>query len=92
MGKAFAEWISHSVYFAVNPIPLAEGWCHAMVASEQHRHWSQAEYPVRLVLNLASSELDSIPLFVGSPPSTVRTGPAEDIGCGWAIRVPPSHL
>ena len=68
MEEAFAEWISHSVHFAVNPIPLAEGWRHVMVASEWHRHQSQAEYPVRPVPNFASSESDSTLPLVGSAP------------------------
>ena len=65
VGEAFTEWISHSAHFAVNPIPLAEGWCCMMVASERHRHRSWAEYPVRPVPNLASSESDSTPPLVG---------------------------
>ena len=59
LGEAFTEWISCSAHFAVNPIPLAEGWHHVMAASEWHRHQSWAEYQVRLVPNLAFSELDS---------------------------------
>ena len=35
VGEAFAEWISCSVHFAVIPLPLAEGWCQAVAASEQ---------------------------------------------------------
>ena len=68
VGKAFSEWISRSAHFAVNPIPLAEGWRCAMAASERCRHWSQAEYPVRLGSYLASSESDSTPPLVGSAP------------------------
>ena len=91
-GEAFSEWISHSVHFAVNPLPLAEGWCHVMAASEGHRQWLQAQYTGRPALNLASSESDSNPSLVGSaPPAAVRTGPVEDTGCGWAARVPTSH-
>ena len=68
VGEAFAEWISCSAHFAVNPVPLAEGWCHAMAASERCRLWSWAEYPTRLVPNLASSKLNSTPPLVGSAP------------------------
>ena len=32
--EAFAEWISHSAHFAVNPLPLVEGWHHVIAASE----------------------------------------------------------
>ena len=92
IGEVFAEWISHSVHFAVNPVPLVEGWHRVMVASEWCRHRSQVEYPVRLVPNLASSESDStLPLIGSAPPSAVRTGPVEDTGCGWATRVLPIH-
>ena len=68
MGEAFSEWISCSVHFTVNPMPLAEGWHHMMVASERHRQWSWAEYPSRPVPNLASSESDSTPPLAGSAP------------------------
>ena len=37
--EAFSEWISDSAHFAVNPMPLAEGWHHAMVTSERQRQW-----------------------------------------------------
>ena len=68
VGEVFAEWISHPVHFTVNPIPLGEGWCHVMAASEWHRHQSWAEYPGQLVPNLASSKSDSTPPLVGSVP------------------------
>ena len=68
MGEAFSELISYSVHFAVSPMPLGEGWHHVMAASERHRQWSQAEYPGRPVLSLASSELDSNLPLVGSAP------------------------
>ena len=93
VGEAFAEWISHSAHFTVNPIPPAEGWSCVMAASEQHRHWSQAEYPGQLVPNLASSKSDSTLSLVGSaPPSAMKFDPAEDTGSGWATRAPPTHL
>ena len=38
VGDAFTKWISHSAHFAVNPLPLAEGYCHGLVTSEQCRH------------------------------------------------------
>ena len=34
IGEAFAEWISCSAHFAVNPLPLVKGWHCAVVASE----------------------------------------------------------
>ena len=92
VGKAFSEWISHSTHFNVNPMPLAEGLCHMMVASERWRQWSRMVYPGRQVSNQASSETDSTLLLVGSaPPTAVRTSPVEDMGCGWVTRVPTSH-
>ena len=82
MGEAFSEWISCSAHFTVNPVPRAEGWCHAMAASERQRQWSRMEYPGRPVSNQASSETDSTLLLVGStPPAAIRTSPAEDTGC-----------
>ena len=87
VGEAFTEWISHSAHFAGNPLPLAVGWCHAVAASEQCRHWSQAEYQGHPVLNLATSKSDStLPLVGSAPPSTLKIGPAEDTGSGWAAR------
>ena len=38
--EAFSEWISCSTHFAVNPLPLAKGWCCVMAASERCRQWS----------------------------------------------------
>ena len=35
VGEAFAEWISHSAYFAVIPLQLVECWCGAVAASER---------------------------------------------------------
>ena len=32
--EAFMEWISCSAHFAANPLPLVEGCCCAVVASE----------------------------------------------------------
>ena len=68
MGDVLFEWISHSTRLTVNPIPLSEGWCHVMAASERCRHRLQAEYPGRPVPNLVSSESDSILPLVGSAP------------------------
>ena len=34
VGEALTEWISHPVHFTVKPLPLAEGWHHAVAASE----------------------------------------------------------
>ena len=66
VGEVFSEWICCSVHFAVNPIPLAEGWHHMMAASERHRLQSWLEYPGRPAPNLAFSESDSSPPLVGS--------------------------
>ena len=85
MGEAFSEWISHSTHFTVNPMPLAEGWHCTMTASERQRQQSR----MGPVSNLASSESDStLPLVGSAPPAAVMTGLAEDMGCGWATRVP----
>ena len=90
--EAFSEWISHCAYFAINPVPLAEGWCCMMVASEMCRQWLRVEYPGRTVSNMASGELDSNPPLVGSdPPRAERGGPMEDTGCGWATRMFVGH-
>ena len=35
VGDAFSEWISHSAHFVVNPIPLAEGWRHAVAVADR---------------------------------------------------------
>ena len=35
VGGTFSEWISRSAHFAVNPIPLEEGWRCAMAVAEQ---------------------------------------------------------
>ena len=32
VGQAFSEWISHSMHFTVNIMPLTEGWHCVMVA------------------------------------------------------------
>ena len=34
IGEAFMDWISPSTHFAVNTLPLVEGWHHAVAASE----------------------------------------------------------
>ena len=68
MGEAFGEQIFHAAHFTVNPLPLVEGWCHAVAVSEWCRHWSQAEYQGHPVLNLATSESDSTLPLVGSAP------------------------
>ena len=90
--QAFSEWISCPMHFPVNPMPLAEEWRHAMVTSERWRQRSRTEYPGKPVSNHISCETDSTPPLVGSsPPTAVRTSPAEDMRCGWAARVPTSH-
>ena len=35
MGEAFSEWISHSMHFAVDPLPLAEDWPVLNLASSE---------------------------------------------------------
>ena len=34
VAEAFTEWISCSAYFVVILLPLAEGWCHAVMVME----------------------------------------------------------
>ena len=81
--EAFAECIFCSVHFAVNPIQLAEGWCHAVAASEWHRYQSWVEYQGLTIPALASGESDSIPQLMGSaPPSAGKVGSVEDNGEG----------
>ena len=55
--EAFAEWISHSAHFAVNPLPLAEGWCH--VVKHQSDEGARAECQGLAINALALSESDS---------------------------------
>ena len=92
--EAFVEWIFHSAHFTVNPIPLAEGWHHMVVAPEQHRHQSWAEYqnPMKIP-TLASSESDSAPQLIGSaPPSAVKIVSGEETGGGWAAQASSTRL
>ena len=85
--EAFAEWISHSAHFAVNPLPLAEEWCHMVVALEQHRHWSWATCQRPAIPTPASNESDSAPQLVRSaPPSATRLGSVEDNGGNKSAR------
>ena len=85
VGEAFAEWISQSAHSAVNPIPLAEGWYLAVMASDWHRHQLQVEYQGQPVPNLTSSESDSTPPLVGnappSGPSWTSRGHWDRMGC-----------
>ena len=92
VGEAFVEWISCSAHFTVNPLSLAEGWCHAVVALEWCRHQSWAEYQALTIPILASTESDSSPQLVGSaPPSAVKVALGEEAGGGWAARVPSTR-
>ena len=75
VGEVFAEWISHSAHFAVIPVPLAEGWCRAVAASEWCQQKSPAEYQGHPASNLVTSESDSTPLFVGNAPPSVAHEP-----------------
>ena len=61
VGDAFAEWISHSAHFTVNPLPLLEGWHHAVVASEWHRHQLRTKFQPQAIQSLATSKSDSTP-------------------------------
>ena len=92
VGEVFSEWISYSVHFAVNPMPLAEDWHHVMVASERHRQWSWVEYPGRPVLNLASRKLDSTLPLVGSAPCPCKDRSSRRhslwMGCKGASKSP----
>ena len=61
VGEAFGEWISFSAHFAVNPLPLAEGWCHMVVASERPRHRYPCSCPERVrFCSTASRECSSL--------------------------------
>ena len=85
VGDTFAEWISHSAHFTMNPLPLAEGWHHVVMVLEWCRHQSRTEFQPQAVQSLAMSEWDSTPQFVGSAPlSAMRVGPADESGgvCG----------
>ena len=86
MGEAFSEWISCSAHFVVILLPLVEGWWRAMAASDRCCQRSRTDYPNCPVPCMVSSELDSMPLLVGStPPSTVQMGQIEE-GSGYASR------
>ena len=81
MGEVFAEWISHSVHFAVIPLPLAEGWHWAVAMSEQCHQRSRVEYQGCPMMNLISSESDSTLQLVGNtPPPVEEMSPAEEAG------------
>ena len=67
MGEAFTEWISHSAHFAVILFPLAERWCQAVTALEQHHQRSRLEYQGCPMMNFLSSESDSTPLKFQPP-------------------------
>ena len=83
VGETFAEWISHSVHFAVIPLPLAEVWHQAVAASKQCQQRSKAEYQGCPALNLVTSESDSILPLVGSAlPSMVCMDQVEESGGG----------
>ena len=83
VGEAFAEWISHSVHFAVIPLPLVEGWCQAIAASEWCRQRSWAEYQGCPMPNLVTGESDSTPPLVGiALPSVACMGQTEESGDG----------
>ena len=93
VGEAFAEWISHSAQFAVNPLPLAEGLCCMVVASDRHRHQLWADCPGPVIPTLASTESNSALQLVGSaPPSTTRLGSTEDNGGNKSARSTTARL
>ena len=74
--EAFMEWISCSTHFAVNPLPLVEGWHRVVVASEQCRHWLWAKDCLSLLMHLVSQFLPHS--WWGVPPSATRLGSVED--------------
>ena len=75
--EAFTEWISCSVHFVVNPIPIVDGWHHAVMASEWCRHQSWTEFQGQPVSNLASSKSDSTLLLVRSAPFICEDWPSR---------------
>ena len=51
VAKAFSKWISLSAHFVATLLPLAEGWCRAMVALGRHHPRSRAEQQDHSVLH-----------------------------------------
>ena len=47
--EAFMKWISCFAHFAMNPLPLVEGWHNTVVTSEQCRHCLHAEYQGQVI-------------------------------------------
>ena len=81
MAEAFSEWIFHSAHFVLILLPLAEGWQRAMAALDRHHQRSRTEYPDCPVPRMVSTELDSMPLLVGSaPPSAAWIGQIKEGG------------
>ena len=81
VGEAFAEWIPHSVHFAVILLPLAEGSHQVIAALEWHLQRSRAEYQGCPTSNPATS---STLLSLG------QMSQAEETGGGKASKVPTS--
>ena len=93
VGEVFAEWISHSVHFAVILLLLVEEWCQPVAASEQCCKRSRVEYQGHPMTNLTSSESDTAPQLVGStPPSVAWMSQAEETGGGQDSKVSTSRL
>ena len=89
MGETFSEWISCSLHFAVDPMPLAEGW-HRMM--HQKGGGNGQGWGIQAGWFLTQPPVSLIPPLVGNTLSAgVRNGPAEDMECGWATRVPTSY-
>ena len=81
VGDTFTEWISCAAHFAVNPLPLVEGWCHMVTVSEWCRHRLRTEFQPQVIPCLATSEWDSTQQLVGSAlPSAMRVGPGDEAG------------
>ena len=94
VGDTFTEWISCAAHFAVNPLPLVEGWCHALMALEWCRHQLRTKFQCQVIPCLATSEWDSTPQLVGSAsPSAMRVGPAGEAGgvCGTSTAPTRPH-
>ena len=83
-------WQSRSANFVVILLPLAEGWCRAMAASDRWHQRSWVEHPDCPVPHMMSSKSDSMPPLVGSAlPSTAWMAQLEE-GGSHSLRVPSS--
>ena len=79
VGDVFAEWISRSAHFNVNPLQLAEGWYCMVTALEWHRYRSRTKFQPQAAQSLVRRESDSTQQLEGSAPlSAMRVGPADE--------------